>query len=120
LGIAAALLIAAGIAAATGAAIYQGRRAERRFAQVRRLANTFLFDFHDKISNLQGATEARELVVKTALQYLDSLAVDAGADPGLRRELAQAYLKVGDVQGNPRLANLGHAKDAVVSFGRAR
>ncbi|MCX6629811.1 MAG: hypothetical protein NTW28_19510, partial [Candidatus Solibacter sp.] len=116
----AAVLIVAALAAAGGAAIYEGRRAQRRFAQVRHLANTFLFDFHDKISNLQGATEARELVVKTALQYLDSLASETGADPGLRLELAQAYLKVGDVQGNPRLANLGHPQAAVESYGRAR
>lgn len=116
----AAVLIVAALAAAGGAAVYEGRRAGRRFAQVRHLANTFLFDFHDKISNLQGATEARELVVKTALQYLDSLNIEAGADPGLRRELAQAYLKVGDVQGNPRLPNLGHAEAAIESYRRAR
>src|SRR6185295_11609061 len=57
LAIAAAVVVLAIIVAAAGAAIYQGRRAERRFSQVRRLANTFLFTFHDKIANLQGATE---------------------------------------------------------------
>jgi hypothetical protein len=30
-------------------ALFQARRAERRFQQVRKLANTFLFSFHDKI-----------------------------------------------------------------------
>src|SRR5262249_51358545 len=49
-------------------------RAERRFQDVRRLANSFLFEFHDAIRDLPGATEARSLVVRRALEYLDSLA----------------------------------------------
>jgi serine/threonine protein kinase len=98
---------------------WQARRAERRFAQVRKLANTFLFDFHDKIQNLPGSTEARELVVATALEYLDSLAQEAGNDPGLQLELAQAYLKVGDVQGYPLMPNLGHSAAARASYSKA-
>ncbi|MBL8187883.1 MAG: serine/threonine protein kinase, partial [Acidobacteria bacterium] len=66
----------------------QQERAERRFAQVRKLANTFLFDFHDKIAALPGSTEAREMVVKTALEYLDSLAKEAEGDVSLQNELA--------------------------------
>jgi tetratricopeptide (TPR) repeat protein len=120
LALAAAAVIVAALGAMGGVTIYQGQRAQRRFTQVRRLANTFLFDFHDKIAYLQGATEARELVVRTALQYLDSLAGEAGGDPGLRLELAQAYVKVGDVQGNPRLPNLGHPDAAVESYRRAQ
>src|SRR5262249_49406489 len=96
----------------------QARRAEQRFQQVRKLANTLLFDFHDKIQNLQGATEARETLVKTALEYLDNLARDAKDDPELQWELATAYDKVGDVQGNPRVSNLGHADAALQSYGR--
>ncbi|MGH9846097.1 MAG: protein kinase domain-containing protein, partial [Blastocatellia bacterium] len=91
-------------------------RAERRFAQVRQLSNTFLFDFHDKILELPGSTAARELVVKTALEYLDSLAREAGGDPALQLELAQAYLRVGDVQGNPRAANLGQINASTASY----
>src|SRR5262249_39357611 len=44
--------------------------AELRFNDVRRLANSFLFEFHDAIENLPGSTPARELVVKRALEYL--------------------------------------------------
>lgn len=97
----------------------QQERAERRFAQVRKLANTFLFDFHDKIATLPGSTEARELVVKTALEYLDSLAREAEGDSSLQNELAVAYLRVGDVQGYPRMPNLGHMDATLVSYRRS-
>jgi serine/threonine protein kinase len=97
----------------------QQERAERRFAQVRKLANTFLFDFHDKIAALPGSTEAREMVVKTALEYLDSLAKEAEGDVSLQNELAAAYLRIGDVQGFPRQANLGHTDAALVSYRRS-
>jgi non-specific serine/threonine protein kinase/serine/threonine-protein kinase len=94
-------------------------RAERRFADVRQLANAFLFDFHDAIANLPGSTPARSLVVSKALQYLDSLAREASGDAGLQQELATAYDKVGDVQGNPSTANLGNAEGALESYRKA-
>ncbi len=92
------------------------QRAERRFAQVRTLANTFLFDFHDKIQLVPGTTEARAMVAKTALNYLDSLAQEAAGDPQLEWELAVAYQKVGDVQGDPWAPNLGYSQEAMQSY----
>ncbi len=97
----------------------QQERAERRFAQVRKLANTFLFEFHDKIQPLPGSTEAREMVVKTALEYLDSLAKEADGDASLQNELAAAYQRIGDVQGYPSQANLGHTEAALSSYRRS-
>jgi tetratricopeptide (TPR) repeat protein len=110
-----ALLLVGGTAFST----YQARRAERRFEQVRKLANTFLFEFDGKIQNIAGTTEARELLVKTALEYLDSLAQEAGGDEELQYEVATAYHKVGDVQGNPRMSNLGHTAEALLSYSKA-
>ena len=94
-------------------------RAERRFKEVRALANSLLFEVHDAIKDLPGATPARELLVKRGLQYLDSLAAEASSDPGLQRELAEAYQRVGDVQGNPYYPNLGNTRGALVSYGKA-
>jgi serine/threonine protein kinase/predicted negative regulator of RcsB-dependent stress response len=119
LAVAAATLVILSLVGGVAAANYQARRAERRFQQVRKLANTFLFDFHDKIQNLPGSTEARELVVKTALEYLDSLAQEAGGDKSLQLELAAAYVKVGDVQGNPFIPNLGQTAAALASYRKA-
>ncbi|HLA78568.1 MAG TPA: serine/threonine-protein kinase [Vicinamibacteria bacterium] len=94
-------------------------RAERRFGDVRKLANSFLFEFHDAIATLPGSTPARELVVRKALEYLDSLAAEAQGSPSLQLELASAYEKVGDVQGALGAASLGQTPAAHRSYARA-
>jgi len=94
-------------------------RAEQRFNDVRKLANSFLFEFHDAIERLPGSTPARALVVKRALEYLDSLAREAAGDHSLQGELATAYERVGDIQGNPTSANLGDANGAIESYRKA-
>jgi non-specific serine/threonine protein kinase/serine/threonine-protein kinase len=86
---------------------------------VRRLANSFLFEFHDAIASLPGATPARELVVKRAVEYLDGLSKDAGGDLALKRELAESYLRVGDAQGLYFESNLGKTADARESYQKA-
>ena len=91
-------------------------RAERRFNDVRKLANSLLFDVHDSIQNLPGATPARKMIVQSALQYLDSLAKESSGDPSLQRELAMAYEKVGDVQGWDVRSNLGDTAGALESY----
>jgi serine/threonine protein kinase len=73
-------------------------RAERRFNEVRKLAKSVLFDYHDAIKALPGATKVRERLVNDALNYLDSLAGEAHGDAALQRELADAYERVGDVR----------------------
>jgi tetratricopeptide (TPR) repeat protein len=94
----------------------QRARAERRFGDVRTLANTMLFDMHDLIAPLGGSIEARRRLVETGLTYLDSLAAEAGDDPELLEELAEAYFRIGDIQGNPRNANLGDVDAALASY----
>jgi eukaryotic-like serine/threonine-protein kinase len=100
-------------------AIAERARAERRFNDVRKLANSFLFEFHDAIAPLVGSTPARKLVVEKALQYLDSLSGEGGNDLDLQKELATAYEKVGDVQGNPMQGNLGDTAGARSSYRKA-
>jgi eukaryotic-like serine/threonine-protein kinase len=92
-------------------------RAERRFNEVRALAKSFVFELNDEI--LKGQTQGRELVVKRALEYLDRLADEAKEDVSLQRELAVAYLKIGDIQGKPSNPNLGDTAGAVESYRKA-
>ena len=94
-------------------------RAKRRFDQVRELARAFVFDVHDAIADLPGATPARVLLVKNATQYLDNLSKEAGDDTALIRELATAYAKVGDVQGSVRVSNIGDTAGAMASYKKA-
>src|SRR5436190_13878298 len=96
------LSLIAGLASTTcqaQRATLQKGRAERRFNDVRQLAHSVLFDYHDAIKDLPGATRVRERLVKDALSYLDSLSTESAGDPGLQRELAAAYERVGDVRG---------------------
>ena len=109
----------------TGVSLWQARKAERRFAEVRQLSNRFLFDFERAIHNLPGSTKARELVVSTAQEYLDRLAAEGGSglfgrrDPELIHELAESYRKLGDVQGNPVESNTGDSRAALASYRKA-
>jgi non-specific serine/threonine protein kinase/serine/threonine-protein kinase len=126
LGVAAAALIVLTLVGGIVATAWQARiaraeraRAERRFNDLRRLANSFIFDVHDNIADLPGSTRARESLVKSALEYLNSLNQEAGNDPALQRELALAYQRVGDVQGNPTNANLGDTAGALASYRKA-
>jgi eukaryotic-like serine/threonine-protein kinase len=130
---AAAALVAASLVGGLGVAVWQARlarqahaaaeieraRAERRFRDVRQLANRFLFDFHDAIATLPGSTPARKLVVATAVQHLDGLAAESAGDPQLQEELAIGYDRIGDVQGSPTGANLGDVAGALDSYRKA-
>jgi non-specific serine/threonine protein kinase/serine/threonine-protein kinase len=125
-GVAAAAMVVVSLAGGLVAATWQARvarreraNAQRQFNDVRKLANSFLFEFHGAIEHLPGSTPARKLLVQKALEYLNKLAQQAGGDRGLQRELTEAYLKVGDVQGNPYGAGVGDTKGAVQSYTQA-
>ncbi len=114
--VAAAALILVTLIGGLFATLYQRNKAQRRFTDVRQLANSFLFEFHDAIENLPGATPARELVVRRALEYLDKLSQESEGDDALSRELATAYEKIGKIQGNSYFSNLGDTAGATKSY----
>lgn len=121
-GVLAVVSLTAGIVAATlqaRRADAQAARAERRFQQVRKLANTFVFDIYDRMENVPGTAQLRSQVVTTATEYLDSLAREAEGDSALQLELAAAYKRIGDVQGNPARSGLGQTPAALASYGKA-
>ncbi|MCC7179966.1 MAG: protein kinase [Acidobacteria bacterium] len=105
-----------------GTAIYstwQARLAEQRFEDLRAFAHTVVFDVNDALAPIAGTTAARKLVVDTALRYLDRLFASGTADARLREELAEAYIRVGKVQGAAFLPNLGDAAGAMASYRKA-
>jgi tetratricopeptide (TPR) repeat protein len=95
-------------------------RAERRFQEVRELANFVIFDLQDGISRLAGATELRKTMIERSLRYLDSLANEAGDDPRLESELAGGYTRLADALGRQSSANLGDTAGAQAAYGKAR
>ncbi len=124
--VAAAFLIVAAVLAGMAATLWQSHvaqteraRAEKRFNDVRQLANSNLFEVYPEVENLEGSIKAREAILKNALKYLDSLARETGDDLELQSELASAYEKVGDVQGAANLS-LGDYKTGFETYGKAR
>jgi non-specific serine/threonine protein kinase/serine/threonine-protein kinase len=124
-GVVAASLLALSLVGGAAATLREARiaraqqqRAERRFNDVRTLANS-LFDIQDSIEHLPGATPARKLVIDNALRYLDSLAREAEGDSGLERELANGYYRLGRVQGLPAQSNIGDTEGSLASFRKA-
>lgn len=87
-------------------------QAEERYAAVRKLATVLVFDAHDSIRNLPGSTAARELLADAAAQQLDQLARGAAGERELERELARAYVRLGDALGRPVEANLGRTSES--------
>jgi eukaryotic-like serine/threonine-protein kinase len=114
----AVVLIAIGVGVA--ATLAQSRRVQRRFEEVRTLAHSVLFDVYDSVKFLPGSLPARRLMVARAQQYLDSLSREAAGDPGLVRDLAESYLRLGDVRGGPYAANLGDTAGALESYRKAQ
>jgi eukaryotic-like serine/threonine-protein kinase len=102
-----------------GAAWWEARRAQRRFAQVRGLAHSVMFELHDSIQHLPGSTAARELLVHRALEYLENLSREAGGNADLTRELALGYERIAVVQGSLGESNLGQVSAALENFGKA-
>ena len=113
---AAGILLLAAIAIGVATTLWQSRRAQRRFDEVRALARYLVFDFHDAIQNVPGTTALQKDVVEQSLGYLDRLAREAGNDADLRLEVAEGYLRLGDVLGNPFMPNLGNTAKAVDSY----
>ena len=97
----------------------QRAQSELRFNDLRQVANSFMFEFYDSIKDLAGATPAKALLIQKSREYLDRLARDARDDASLRQDLATAYIKLGDIQGSPRQADLGDAAGARASYGKA-
>jgi non-specific serine/threonine protein kinase/serine/threonine-protein kinase len=95
------------------------QRAERRFNDVRRIANVVLFDLNDSLANISGTLAVREVLVDNALRYLDDLARETGREPELLTELATAYERIAEVQGMPSWPSHGRSGNALASLGRA-
>ena len=103
----------------TAISIQQARISQQRYQQLRKLASTFVFDVEAAARDLPGSIKVRQLIASTGLEYLDNLSRSSARDWELKRELAAAYQRIGNVQGGTNTANLGDPAAALVSFRRA-
>jgi eukaryotic-like serine/threonine-protein kinase len=112
-------LVAASLIAGLVVSLREANEANANLVEARRLADVFVFAVHDAVRDLPGSTRARQLIVETGLRFLDRQARDSRRDWALKTELAIAYQRIADVQGNVMGANLGDTKNALVSYGKA-
>ncbi len=87
--------------------------AERRFGEVRGLAQKMIYDLHDSILPVEGTLAARELIVETGLHYLDALAQEAGDDRTLQLECALGYFRIAEIQGGSIGESMGQTEAAL-------
>jgi tetratricopeptide (TPR) repeat protein len=83
------------------------------------MADKLVFDVHDAVRDLPGSTKARAVIVQTALHYLDASVTSVRGDGPAEKELARAYRRLGDVQGDFRGANLGDSSGALARYRQA-
>ena len=109
--VAAAALVVLSLSAGLYVANRERAIAQRRFTEVRQLANK-LFDIDAMARELPGSAKTRQFIVDTSLKYLGQLAADVQGDPGLALEVGNAYMRVARVQGVPIGPNLGQLDQA--------
>lgn len=95
------------------------QEAENRFEQTRAIAKTMLFEVYDEVSRTAGTTQAREMLARTGLDYLDALAADADAPADLRLEAGRGYLRLAQVTGGDQAGELARHQDGEALMARA-
>lgn len=105
--------------AATEGEAAQRDLAEQRYRDVRELARALVFDAHDAIRALPGATRARETLLESARELLERLEAHGVDDPELLVDLARSYTRLGDVRGRAAEASVGRVDSAEFAYQRA-
>jgi serine/threonine protein kinase len=116
--IAAAVFIL-GLSGATFAALHEAKIAQSRYADLRSLTTTLLFELKDAINDVPGSTPAQRILVVRVVKSLDSLSGQSANDPKLRLDLAEAYRQLGELQGSPYGQNLGDTDGALANLAKA-
>ena len=120
-----ALLVIMGAAGVTGVvwqaqiANHQRNRAEARSEDLRQLSNSLLSELDDAIKRLPGSTGAQQLLVTRVLEHFDRMASDTRGDRQTELDMVVAYTRLGNLQGNGYEQNVGDARGALVSLGKA-
>jgi tetratricopeptide (TPR) repeat protein len=97
----------------------QRLKAEARSADLRELSSGLLSELDDAIKQLPGSTSAQRLIVTRMLTHLDRMSQDGGDDQQTQLDVADAYMRVGNLEGNPYDQNIGDAAGGLASVEKA-
>jgi serine/threonine protein kinase len=96
-------------------AVVERSKAEARAEDLRKLSDSLLSEIDEAIQKLPGSTEAQQLLVSTVLEHLDRTTKDSH-DPQLLLDAANAYTRLGNVQGNIFTEHTGDTQGALGSL----
>jgi len=126
LALTASALLFATVLAGVGGVAWQARianterrKAESRAEDLRKLSNRLLSEIDEAIQKIPGSTAAQKLLVSTVLEHLDRASKDTSGDPQMEVDLADAYIRLANVQGNPYDQNIGDTQGALGSLDKA-
>jgi serine/threonine protein kinase len=117
---AAAAIFILGLTGATLTALRQARVAQLRYADLRSLTTTLLFELKDAITDVPGSTPAQKILVTRVVKSLDSMGRQSGRDSKLSLDLAEAYRQLGELQASPYVQNLGDSAGSLANLAKAR
>jgi serine/threonine protein kinase len=95
------------------------RKAEASAEDMRQLSNSLLSELNEAIQQIPGSTGAQKLLVTRVLEHLDRAAHDSRSNRQTRIDLADAYARLGNIQGNTYVQNLGDFNGALASMDKA-
>jgi tetratricopeptide (TPR) repeat protein len=126
LGLAATVVLAVTLISGIAGVLWQAkvanqerRRAEASATDLRQLSNSLLYELDDAIQQLPGSTGVQKLLVTRVLEHLDRAAKDAHGDRQMQLDLIDAYMRLGNLQGNTYYQNVGDQEGASVSLNKA-
>ncbi|MEN7342310.1 MAG: protein kinase [Pseudomonadota bacterium] len=93
--------------------------ADKRFNDVRSLANEMMFDIYEEIDAVPGTLSAKQALAGAAQVYLNDLSVDEAATLELKIEAALGFIRLADIQGSPRMSNTGDLSTALATLEQA-
>ena len=94
-------------------------RAEQAAADIRKLANDSLFELHESIKDLPGATAARQQLIERAIAYLEKLSAQPQSDAALAEEIGWGWLRLAELQAGHSAVNTGQISAAEGNYKKA-
>jgi tetratricopeptide (TPR) repeat protein len=95
------------------------RRAEARSSDLLHLSDSLLSEMDGAIQQLPGSTGAQQILVARVLENLEHIAADARMEKQTGITLANAYVRLASLQGDPYEQNIGDTVGAISSLSKA-
>jgi hypothetical protein len=109
----------AGILWQSRAANLERISAQENAQEMRDLSTSFLSEIDEAVRELPGPIPVRHLMVKRVLDHLDHLAENSLGDRMTQRYLVNAYIHLGNLQGNQYEQNIGDGPGGLASINKA-